>query len=104
MRDRRRIVGALVIVDRDQAIHESAGGHHGDVAKRAAPHLLLAGEPFAPEALSITHHRIELGVGNRLEHVRRLREIGGKRFFDQHRHATLDRGQDRSDTNARRWR
>ena len=96
-RDRRRIVGALVIVDRDQPIHERARRHHGDVAKRAAPHLLLAGEPFAPEALGIADHGVKLGVGDRLEHARRLRKIGGKRLFDQHRHAALDRRQNRID-------
>ena len=40
-RDRRRVVGALVVVDRDQAVHERARGHQRHVAERAGAHLLL---------------------------------------------------------------
>ncbi len=69
------------------------------VTSPSAPdaHLLLAGEPFAAEALGVADHGVELGVGDRLEHARRLGEIGGKRLFDQHRHAALDRCEDRLD-------
>ena len=68
-----------------------------DIAERAGAHLLLAGEPFAPEALGVADDGIELGVGDRLEHARGLGEIGRERLFDQHRHAALDRRQDRID-------
>jgi hypothetical protein len=69
------------------------------VTSPSAPdaHLLLAGEPFAAEALGVADHGVELGVGDRVEHAGGLREIGGERFFDQHRHAALDRGQHRLD-------
>ncbi len=96
-RDRRRIVGALVIVDGDQPVHERARGHQGDVAERAAAHLFLAGEPFAAEALGVADDGVELGVGDRLEHAGGLGEIGRQRLFDQHRHAALHRRHDRLD-------
>ena len=96
-RDRLGIVGALVIVDGDQPVHERARAHQRHVAERAGAHLLLGGEPFAAEALGIAHHRVELGVGDRLEHARGLAEIGGERLLDQHRHAALDAAQDRID-------
>ena len=89
--------GALVIVDGDEPVHEGARGHHGDVAERARAHLLLAGEPFAAEALGVADHRVELGVGDRFEHAGGLGEVGGERLLDQHRHAALDRRQDRLD-------
>ena len=96
-RDRTRVVGALVIVDGDEAVHEGARGHHGDVAERAAAHLLLAGEPFAAKALGIADDGVEFCVGDRFEHARRLGEVGRQRFFDQHRQAALDCRQDRID-------
>ena len=57
----------------------------------------LALEPFAAEALGVADHGVELGVGDRLEHARGLREVGGERLLDQHRHAALDRRHDRID-------
>ena len=67
------------------------------VAERAGAHLLLGAEPFAAEALGVADHGVELGVGDRFEHAGGLGEIGGERLFDQHRHAALDRRQDRLD-------
>ena len=96
-RNRGRVVGALVIVDGNEAIHEGARGHHGDVTERAVADLLLAGEPFPAEALGIADDGVELGVGDRFQHAGRLGEIGGEGLLNQHRHATLDRGQDRLD-------
>ena len=91
------IVGALVVVDRDQPVHERARGDQRHVAERAGAHLLLGGEPFAAEALGVADHRVELGVGDRLEHARGFAEIGRERLLDQHRHAALDRRHDRID-------
>src|SRR5262245_29247564 len=42
----RRVIGAFVVVDRDQSIHERTRGDQGHVAERSAAYLLLAGEPF----------------------------------------------------------
>ena len=96
-RDRLGIVGALVVVDRDQAVHERARGDQRHVAERAGAHLLLAGEPFAPEALGVADHRVDLGVLDRLQHLGGLREVGRERLLDQQRNAALDRGHDRID-------
>src|SRR5262249_32278427 len=67
------------------------------IAERAGAYLLLRAEPFAAEALGVADDRVELCVGDRPEHARRLRKIGRKRLFDQHRHPALDRGEDRID-------
>ena len=91
------IVGALVVVDRDQPVHEGARGHQRHVAERAGAHLLLGREPAAAEALRVADDGVELGVGDCLEHALRLGKVGGERLLDQHRHAALDRGQDRLD-------
>ena len=96
-RDGRGIVGALVVVDRDQAVHERARGDERHVAERAGAHLLLGAEPLAAEALGVADDRVELGVGDRLEHARRLREVGRQRLLDQHGDAALDRRHDRID-------
>ena len=79
------IVGALVVVDRDQAVHERARGDQRHVAERAGAHLLLGRQPFAAEALGIADDRVELRVRDRLEHARGLRELGRERLLDQHR-------------------
>ena len=91
------IVGALVVVDRDQAIHERARGDQRHVAERAGAHLLLAGEPLPSEALGVADHRVDLGVLDRLQHLRGLREVGRQRLLDQERNAALDRDHDRVD-------
>ncbi len=95
--DRRGVVGALVVVDGDKPVHEGARGDHRHVAERAAAHFLLGAEPFAAEALGVAHHRVELGVGDRLEHARGFAEVGGERLLDQHGNAALDRAHDRID-------
>ena len=96
-RDRRRIVGALVVVDRDQPVHEGARCHQRHIPERAGAHLLLAGEPFAAEALRVADHRVDLGVLDDLEHAGGLREVGRERLLDQQRNAALGRREDRLD-------
>ena len=96
-RDRRGIVGALVIVDRDQPVHEGARCHERDIPERAGAHLLLAGEPFAAEALGVADDRVDPGILDDLEHARRLRQVGRERLLDQQRNAALGGGEDRLD-------
>ena len=96
-RDRRRIVGALVIVDRHQPVHEGARGDQRDVAERAGAAFLLGRQPAPTEALGIADHGVELGVLDRLQHARGFVEAGGERLLDQHRNAALERRHDRID-------
>ena len=96
-RDRGRIVGALVVVDRDQPVHEGARRHQGHIPERARAHLLLAGEPFAAEALGVADHRVDPGVLDDLQNLGRLRQVGRERLLDQQRNAALGRREDRRD-------
>src|SRR6476660_1677353 len=61
--------GALVVVDRDESVHESARAHQGDIAERSRAHLLLSCEPFAAKPLSVTDNCVKFCIGNGLEHT-----------------------------------
>ncbi len=96
-RDRGRIVGALVVVDRDEAVHERARGDERDVAEGTRAHLFLAGQPFAAKALGVTDDGVDLGVLDRLQHLRRLLQVRRERLFDQDWNAARDGRHDRLD-------
>ena len=91
------IVGALVIVDRDEPVHEGARGDQRDVAERAGAAFLLGRQPAAAKPLRIADHGVELGVLDRFEHLFGFDEIGRQRLLDQHRQPALDRHHDRID-------
>ena len=93
-RDRLRLVGALVVVDRDQPVHEGARCDQGYIPERAGRALLLGREPAAAEALGVADDHIELRALDRGEHAGGLREIRRQRLFDQHRQLVLDRAHD----------
>jgi hypothetical protein len=63
------------------------------LAERAGAALLFCGEPAAAEPLRIADDGVEGGRLDRGEHARRFGEIGGERFFDQHRQAVLHGGE-----------
>src|SRR5712672_347081 len=96
-RDGLGLVGALVVVDRDQPVHEGARRHHGDVPERAGRAFLFCREPAPAEALGVAHDRVELGALDRGEHAGGFAQVGRERLLDQHRQAVLDRRHDRID-------
>ena len=58
-RDLRRIRGALVVVERDQPVHERARADQRHLAEAAGAHLLLRHEPAAAKALRIADDGID---------------------------------------------
>jgi len=70
------IVGALVVVDGDESIHESTRGHHRHIAQRAGAAFLLGGQPAAAEALRIAYDGVDFGILYGLENPRGFLEVG----------------------------
>ena len=91
------IVRALVVVDRDEAIHEGPRGHHRHLAQLPGADLFFRYQPPAPEALRVSDDRIDPRLLDRGEHVRGLGEVGSERFLDQHGQLALQRRHDRID-------
>jgi hypothetical protein len=73
-RNRRRIVGALVIVDRDQAIHKGTRGYHRHIAERAGTAFLLRRQPSAAKALRVADNGIQLRRLDRLQYALDLQD------------------------------
>ena len=96
-RDRCRVIGAFIIVDGDEPVHEGARRHQSDVPQRAGAAFLLGRQPAPTKALCIADHRVDLGFLDQLEHLGGFRQISSERLLDQHRQAALDRRHDRID-------
>src|SRR5437763_13893335 len=83
------MVRALVVVERDEAIHERARGDERDVAERAGAHLLLRGEPAAAKALRVANDRVDFCFLDFSEHAPGRGQLRGERLLDEKRELAL---------------
>jgi hypothetical protein len=96
-RDRLRAVGAAVIVDGDQAVHEGPRGRQRHLAELTGPDLLLGAQETPAEALRVADHRVGARALDRGQDARGLRELGRQRLLDQEVDLALDGGENRID-------
>ena len=91
-RNLRRIVGAFVVIDCNQPVHERTRRDHRDFAQCAGSDFFLGDEPAATESLRIADHRVDFRLLYGIHDHLRLSEIGCQRLFDQQRMAAFKRG------------